>query len=64
MTFLTKISQGPLFGSHAAPPTLHDAYLAMAAWGLPVSSHTSRVRGLAAVQQRIDTLRSALARAR
>jgi len=35
------------------PPTLHDAYLAMAAWGLPVSEHTTRVRGLAAVEERI-----------
>ena len=25
------------------PATLHDAYLALAAWGLPVSDHTTRV---------------------
>ena len=36
-----------------APATLHDAYLALQAWGLPVSEHTTRVQGLAAVQDRI-----------
>lgn len=35
------------------PPTLHDAYLALKAWGLPVSVHTTRVTGIAAVSQRI-----------
>ncbi|MGV1086712.1 MAG: NAD-dependent DNA ligase LigA [Mycobacterium sp.] len=35
------------------PATLHDAYLALKAWGLPVSDHTTRVSGLAAVQDRI-----------
>jgi len=35
------------------PSSLHDAYLAMAAWGLPVSQHTQRVQGLAAVEERI-----------
>jgi len=35
------------------PPTLHDAYAAMKAWGLPVSEHTSRVSGLLAVEERI-----------
>ena len=35
------------------PPTLHDAYLALQAWGLPVSEHTARVRGLSAVEERI-----------
>ena len=29
-----------------SPSTLHDAYLALKAWGLPVSEHTARVRGL------------------
>ncbi|MCV7191378.1 NAD-dependent DNA ligase LigA [Mycolicibacterium brumae] len=37
-----------------SPPTLHDAYLAMASWGLPVSEHTQRVQGLAAVEERIQ----------
>jgi DNA ligase (NAD+) len=36
-----------------APATLHDAYLALKAWGLPVSEHTTRVQGLAAVEERI-----------
>lgn len=35
------------------PATLHDAYTAMSAWGLPVSDHTARVSGLAAVRERI-----------
>jgi DNA ligase (NAD+) len=35
------------------PPTLHDAYLALKAWGLPVSDHTTRVTGVAAVAERI-----------
>lgn len=36
-----------------APATLHDAYTAMQAWGLPVSTHTSRVHGIDAVAERI-----------
>ncbi|MFM8597925.1 MAG: NAD-dependent DNA ligase LigA [Mycobacterium sp.] len=36
-----------------APKTLHEAYAALKAWGLPVSGHTTRVQGLAAVQERI-----------
>lgn len=35
------------------PPSLHDAYLALKAWGLPVSSHTVQVQGLEAVQDRV-----------
>ena len=35
------------------PKTLHGAYLALAAWGLPVSEHTTRVKGMAAVTERI-----------
>jgi DNA ligase (NAD+) len=35
------------------PPTLHDAYLALRAWGLPVSERTTLVQGLAAVEERI-----------
>ena len=35
------------------PPSLHDAYLALKAWGLPVSEHTSRVQGVDAVQDRV-----------
>ena len=33
--------------------TLHDAYRALGAWGLPVSTHTTRVAGIAAVAERI-----------
>jgi len=35
------------------PATLHDTYFALKAWGLPVSDHTTRVAGLAAVRERI-----------
>ncbi len=36
-----------------SPASLHDAYLALQAWGLPVSEHTARVQGLEAVEERI-----------
>lgn len=36
------------------PPTLHEAYTALRAWGLPVSTHTTLVHGLPAVRERID----------
>jgi DNA ligase (NAD+) len=35
------------------PDTLHDAYLALAAWGLPVSDHTTRVENSAGALERI-----------
>ena len=35
------------------PATLHDAYLALAAWGLPVSEHTTRVKNVAGALERI-----------
>ncbi|MDT5085906.1 MAG: ligase, partial [Mycobacterium sp.] len=35
------------------PATLHDAYLALAAWGLPVSDHTTRVQDAAGALERI-----------
>src|SRR3954466_11094423 len=35
------------------PKTLHDAYRALAAWGLPVSEHTARVQGIGAVTQHV-----------
>jgi len=35
------------------PETLHDAYLTLAAWGLPVSNHTTRVDSAAAALERI-----------
>lgn len=37
-----------------APATLHEAYTALKAWGLPVAEETTRVRGLPAVENRID----------
>ncbi len=36
-----------------SPRTLHDAYRALKAWGLPVSEHTAQVEGLDAVTERI-----------
>ncbi|WP_246230676.1 NAD-dependent DNA ligase LigA [Mycolicibacterium sediminis] len=35
------------------PATLHDAYLALKSWGLPVSDHTTRVTGIAAAAERV-----------
>jgi len=35
------------------PATLHEAYLALAAWGLPVSDHTARVENAAGALERI-----------
>ncbi|MGB5151666.1 MAG: NAD-dependent DNA ligase LigA [Mycobacterium sp.] len=35
------------------PSSLHDAYRALGAWGLPVSAHTVHVQGIAAVAERI-----------
>ena len=35
------------------PKTLHDAYRALKAWGLPVSEHTAQVKGIDAVTERI-----------
>jgi DNA ligase (NAD+) len=35
------------------PTSLHDAYTALKAWGLPTSEHTTKVKGIAAAQERI-----------
>jgi DNA ligase (NAD+) len=35
------------------PKSLHDAYRALKAWGLPVSDHTARVQGIDAVTEHI-----------
>lgn len=35
------------------PESLHDAYLALGAWGLPVSQHAALVQGVDAVEERI-----------
>ncbi|WP_078287444.1 NAD-dependent DNA ligase LigA [Mycobacterium sp. D16R24] len=37
-----------------APKSLHDAYVALGQWGLPVSTHTTKVRGIAKVQERVN----------
>ncbi len=36
-----------------SPKSLHDAYRALKAWGLPVSDHTARVQGIDAVTEHI-----------
>lgn len=36
-----------------SPTSLHDAYRALGAWGLPVSEHTTKVSGVAEVAERI-----------
>jgi DNA ligase (NAD+) len=36
-----------------SPKSLHDAYRALKAWGLPVSEHAAQVKGLDAVTERI-----------
>ncbi len=36
-----------------SPKTLHDAYRALGAWGLPVSDHTAKVQGIDAVTEHI-----------
>ncbi len=51
---LRMICHGLGYAEGFRPDTLHHAYLALRAWGLPVSDHTTRVQGLAAVRQRID----------
>ena len=51
---LRMICHGLGYTEGFSPETLHDAYLAMKAWGLPVSDHTTRAVGLAAVQERIE----------
>lgn len=51
---LRMICHGLGFTEGFAPDTLHDAYTALKAWGLPVSGHTTRVQGLAAVRERIE----------
>jgi DNA ligase (NAD+) len=51
---LRMICHGLGFTKGFRPATLHDAYDALKAWGLPVSEHTTRVRGLEAVEERIN----------
>ena len=51
---LRMICHGVGYAEGFKPKTLHDAYSALKAWGLPVSEHTTRVNGLAAVEKRIE----------
>jgi len=51
---LRMVCHGLGYTDGFAPETLHDTYLALKAWGLPVSEHTTRVVGLAAVGERIE----------
>jgi DNA ligase (NAD+) len=50
---LRMICHGLGYSEGFRPATLHEAYAALKAWGLPVSEHATRVKGLAAVEQRI-----------
>ena len=50
---LRMICHGLGYTEGFSPATLHDTYFALKAWGLPVSDHTTRVAGLAAVRERI-----------
>ncbi len=50
---LRMICHGLGYSEGFEPATLHDAYFALKAWGLPVSEHTTRVAGLAAVEEKI-----------
>ena len=51
---LRMVCHGLGFTEGFRPASLHDAYAALKAWGLPVSDHTSKVRGLAAVREKIE----------
>lgn len=50
---LRMVCHGLGYAEGFSPDSLHDAYTAMKAWGLPVSTHTARVEGMAAVAERI-----------
>lgn len=50
---LRMVCHGLGYAEGFRPASLHDAYLALKSWGLPISSHTTKVRGLAAVEERI-----------
>ncbi len=51
---LRMISHGLGHAEGFRPATQHDAYLALKAWGLPVSEHATVVNDLAGVQERVD----------
>ncbi|HET9875837.1 MAG TPA: NAD-dependent DNA ligase LigA [Mycobacterium sp.] len=50
---LRMVCHGLGYTEGFSPATLHDAYAAMKAWGLPVSSHNTRVEGTDAISERI-----------
>ncbi len=50
---LRMVCHGLGYAEGFRPASLHDAYLALKAWGLPVSDHTTKVSGLVAVQEKI-----------
>lgn len=50
---LRMICHGLGYTEGFSPVTLHEAYTAMQAWGLPVSTHTTRVHGIAAVTEKV-----------
>jgi DNA ligase (NAD+) len=50
---LRMICHGVGYTEGFRPATLHDAYLALGAWGLPVSDHTTRVNDVAGALERI-----------
>ena len=50
---LRMICHGLGYAEGFRPTSLHDAFAALKAWGLPVSDHTTRVEGLVAVRERI-----------
>ncbi len=50
---LRMICHGLGYAEGFRPTSLHDAFAALKAWGLPVSDHTTRVEGLLAVRERI-----------
>jgi DNA ligase (NAD+) len=51
---LRMICHGIGYTEGFRPASLHEAYYALKTWGLPVSEHTARVDGMAAVQQRVN----------
>ncbi|MGH3563736.1 MAG: NAD-dependent DNA ligase LigA, partial [Mycobacterium sp.] len=50
---LRMICHGLGYTEGFSPATLHEFYTALQAWGLPVSTHTTRVHGIAAVTEKI-----------
>jgi len=50
---LRMICHGIGYTEGFRPASLHEAYIALKTWGLPVSERTTQVSGLAAVQERI-----------